>query len=53
MAATRGVQSTVGVSVSVTVEDNTAASSVYDKLLRCLQHPAKLDAVCLAGSTAH
>ena len=42
-----------GVAVSVTVEDNSASVSVYDALLRCLQNPAKLDAMCLTGSSGH
>ena len=43
----------VSVTVSVTVEENTASVSVYDALLRCLQNPAKLDAMCLTGSSGH
>ena len=43
----------MSVSVSVTVEETTESASVYDALLRCLQNPAKLDAMCLTGSSGH
>ena len=43
----------VSVSVSVTVEETTSSASVYDALLRCLQNPARLDAMCLTGSSGH
>ena len=43
----------VSVTVSVAVEENQASVSVYDALLRCLQNPAKLDAMCLTGSSGH
>lgn len=43
----------VSVAVSVTVEHNTASTSVYDALLRCLQNPANIDAMCLTGSSGH
>ena len=51
--ASMGRNAQVSVSVSVSVEDNNAAVSVYDALLRCLQNPAKLDAMCLTGSGGH
>ena len=43
----------VSVSVSVTVEETSSSLSVYDALLRCLQNLAKLDAMCLTGSSGH
>ena len=43
----------VSVSVAVSVEENKPAVTVYDALLRCLQNPAKLDAMCLTGSSGH
>ena len=43
----------VSVSVSVTVEETSSSMSVYDALLRCLQNPAKLDSMCLTGSSGH
>ena len=52
--ATIGTRETqVSVTVSVAVEENQASVSVYDALLRCLQNPAKLDAMCLTGSSGH
>ena len=49
----REAQVSVSVSVSVAVEETSSSVSVYDALLRCLQNPAKLDAMCLTGSSGH
>ena len=47
----RSAHAGVSVSVTVAVEENNAADTVYNALLRCLQNPAKLDAMCLTGSS--
>jgi hypothetical protein len=37
----------VSVTVAVNVEENSAGTSVFDQLLRCLQTTDKADAVCI------
>ena len=46
-------QVSVSVAVTVTVEETSSSVTVYDALLRCLQNPQKLDAMCLTGSSGH
>ena len=52
-SGTRKGQVSVSVGVTVSVEETSSSMSVYDALLRCLQNPAKLDSMCLTGSSGH